>query len=285
MGTRHRRRWCRVRHPGEPGHVVVGLLDPETGEGDAWSVYQTEDVVTVSRTRYEELKDRLARLEAEREQLAAEVREQRQRAATALAEGRPVPVEGPDYDRELSMLEDAIGRVKADLADPGVVREYVEARMGAIQRERSDLDRALEPYRKAVHDARARLDEAERRLSQAEYGQTARREALDREAMELRLMADRAEESEDAREHAADPDRVASLLASLRAGDIRTVITGRDPDMDRAYELYEREKTELRRWVSLRAASLRVSGESPAPPECARHYSRERLRELTGARL
>ena len=265
--------------------MVVGLLDPETGEGDAWASYQTEEVVTVSRTRYEELGERLRRLEAEREQLAAEAQQHRQRAATALAEGRPVPVEGPDYDRELATLEDAIARVKTDMGDPKVVREYVEARMGAIQRERSDLERALEPYRKAVLEARARLEEAERRLSQAEYGQTARREALDREAMELRLMVDRAEQSEDAREHAPDPDRVAAILASLRAGDIRTVVTGRDPDMDRAYELYERERAALRRWASARTAALRVSGESPTTPACARHYSKERLSELAGARL
>lgn len=277
--------WCRLRHPQEPEHVVVGLLDPKTGEGDAWSVYQTEEVVRVSRTRYEELMSRLRRLGAEREQLATEVQEHRQRAATALAEGRPVPVERLDYERELAMLEDAIARVKADMAAPGVVREYVEARMEAIQRERSDLDRALEPFRKAVHDARARLDEAERRLAHAEYGQMARREALDRAAMELRLMADRAELRETGEQPPPDPDRVASILASLRAGDIRTVVTGHDPDMDRAYEMYERERAALRRWASARAASLRASGESPAPPECARHYSRERLRELTGARL
>lgn len=284
MGTR-RRVWCRLRHPGEPGHVVVGLLDPDTGEGDAWSVYQTEEVETVSRTRYEELRDRLVRLEAERDRLAAEAQEQRQRAAKALSEGWPVPVERLDYERELATLDDAIGRMKADMAAPAVVAEYVEARMGAIQRERADLERALEPYRKAVLEARSRLEEAERRLAHAEHGQAGRREALDREAWELRLMADRAEQSEDAREHVPDPDRVAAILASLRAGDIRTVVTGRDPDMDRAYEQYERERAALRRWASARAASLKVSGESPTPPECVQHYSKERLRELTGARL
>lgn len=281
-----RRVWARVPDPHRPGRQVVGFVgrrgewDPEQ---DMWELLTNEEVEPMRKTRYEALLERAAELRAQRVALAREAEEARRQAAEALAQGRPARAPRRDYESELRLLDAAIVQAETEAHSPEVVAAHVAEKLQAIQAERERLARERRPAEEAVQRAKQALKEAEQHLAELQVRHRDRLDALLREEMALRAMV---EQGEPAREvpTGVDEAQVDELLAGLRAGQIRSVMAGQDPALDAAVARYEAERAELRQWASRVKAAARSGADRPAPPACASHYTRERLREITGLR-
>ena len=207
-------------------------------------------------TRYADLEERRRRLEQERE--AAEV-------TAADLEPRD----------ELAQIDDA-------MSDPAIVAEHVLAGRREIERERDAMQRERRPLERAVASAAEKLQEAEDALERLAYSQRGREEQLRRSEQALSQLQERhAPDSDDQDAEAVDPERVAELLAELRAGTLRTYIEGMDPALDAAFVLYEAEVQEIASWGAQARVDGRISGRVAAAPECAQHYTRARLQELS----
>ena len=277
--------WARLRDPNTPGRQVIGVLGPR-GEFDPERVFEMYETVEVKssmdKTRYEQISERLESLRAAHKELVEERQRVEQEEVEALTEGRPVPVNNRDYDREISRLEQAIEATEKQLQDPQVVLEWIEAQEAALAQERQRLDAELAPLRQEVARLQAELKAAESNLAAAQTRQQARREAIAREERELRIRR-HAVEMELEAPPTVNPERVAELLNDLRSGKIRSWIRGQDPDLDAAVATFEDEVKQLREWKSRPRLVSGFFGETDltTAPACAQFYSEERIRELT----
>ncbi len=68
---------------------------------------------------------------------------------------------------------------------------------------------------------------------------------------------------------------VANWLKKLRDGEVSSIVTGQDPNLDEACQRYEEEKEEIRHYARMLRA-----GVDPTPPACKQYYSPDRFNEL-----
>jgi hypothetical protein len=239
-------------------------------------------------TRYDDLRQRLGELKADRQVLATKAQEAREKAVLALADGEAVPADDGGSSVTLEQLDDAIAEVRRRLADPAVKSEHITAWRSYIQRENDILAQQREPFDLMVKEAQKKFDEVKQEARNFDYRAQIRREALERIEQSLWSL------QEDPRSTAAadelpplsmNASRVEELLQHLRDERHRTLLLGEDPDMAEAYERFEGERTALRHWADRAKLSRRTNGTTPTPPAFAAFYSTERLREITGVNL
>lgn len=177
----------------------------------------------------------------------------------------------------LEALEEEINSLEQEQSDPSIELEYLQAKLQELERQEQKVADELEPHREAYKKAEAEFKKAEQvwfaqyAKAQEEFNRIARQKG------ELRPRMDRlTPEAEPEPQHS-----VAEWLELCREGKVRSYLPGSDPNLDEAYKLYEQEKDEIRRWATKAAIAKASDGETPVMPECAKHYSRARLKELT----
>lgn len=72
----------------------------------------------------------------------------------------------------------------------------------------------------------------------------------------------------------------ADYLQQLREGTANVIVEGINPAFDEAYRTYEKEKEAIRQWAKDALRTSRSTGKYPALPPEAKHYSKERLKEI-----
>lgn len=78
----------------------------------------------------------------------------------------------------------------------------------------------------------------------------------------------------------ANEEAVTDYLRQLREGKAKFTIEGINPAFDEAYRIYEKEKETLQRWAKDALRGSRSTGKYPDLPPEAKHYSKERLKEI-----
>lgn len=234
----------------------------------------------MGKTRYEELTGRLEDLQKRRAGLLEKAATEAEAAAEALSRGEEPP-EAHDYSKETSVVEAAIGKVKRELKSPEVVREFVNTKMDAIEKQRQAAQKEIAPYSQKLEKAREQLKAAEEEFYKANSRVNVTLNRLQDEERKLQRLLDEAEPEDAEDSIVADPAKVERYLGELREGKRKTIIVGMDEELDKAVRIYDSEVKAIHDWARRAEVSRKASGTTPVPPECMGHYSRERIKVLT----
>ena len=219
----------------------------------------------------DELQQDLARLEAEKVKIEAEIDK------TLLAGDDPGALQGQaatidqtkqNLSRRLELIE----------------RQITELEPARLRDELAEIDRKIEQQARALRKGREEWDGlyTEFRKKEGYYGGLfanlgASIEHLKNKRSDLKNKLTELEPVQDEEEL---PPPVSEALINewlnkLRAGKVSSVIVGQDPNLDEASRRYEKEKEEVKNYARM----LRI-GADPSPPACRRHYSPARFNEL-----
>lgn len=172
--------------------------------------------------------------------------------------------------QELAVLEEE--QTKAEV-------EHLQAKLDEIAQQKANIMKKLEPYREAYEQAKAKLEEAEQ-----EYF-----EAKRKIEGEISLLAKKEQEIKSRLNELLPPTppkpkySVEEWLTRCREGKVNSYMPGIDPNLDIAYKQYEEEKEAIREWAVKAARIKQATGELISLPEMAKHYSKNRLKEIISA--
>lgn len=181
-----------------------------------------------------------------------------------------------DFKQELQRMDDAIkhaenerGKYRAD---------YIRQRMKAIDERLGELKDKLKPYQAKAEKARRSLEAAEKALQDANNATHYENNKLINEKHRLQHELNELEPEPLESEHDA-----AEWLKLLRQGKIKTIVGGQDPNLDKAYSQYTREKTLIKDWARRNKVARTTEGDELPPPDCLKEWPHNRVREITGA--
>lgn len=162
--------------------------------------------------------------------------------------------------------------------------ELRERRMQLME-ESTALHNALETERRSLWERaevlRRDLAEVEGRLNDLRYDpRSVQIETNEREVGMIGAQIETLEPSVAAEED-LDTDVIEQLLSKLRAGELRSYTEGRSPEMDAALRVYLNEANQLALWGMHARRAKKISGTTVKLPDCARHYSKQRIEEIS----
>lgn len=232
-------------------------------------------------SRFENLKGQLEKLKERRNKLQGELSAAQEVQARRILDGKEPGPANVELQAQIGILDKAIMLAEEELA--ALELEEVHRQINEIEAKKAKLAADLERARKPYEAAKLEFQKAEQSFGATHFRVTRALEVLTNEQLRLQARAERLEGPEPPRE--VDPGEVEKILGELRTGARTSYVKGIDPTADAAYEAYEREIQEIKTWAEQNRLSQRTSGEAVPMPEAAKHYTKERLAELTKAPL
>jgi len=234
----------------------------------------------MGKTRYEELSVRLQELRERLSALHDKSAMEREKAAEALSRGEDPP-SLKDYTQEISTVESAVRKVEQALKERDVIQEHVDIKRAEIEKQRQEVQRDLAPYAKKLENAKEQLKAVEEEFYKVNSRVNLTLNRLQDEERKLQRLLEEAEPDGDDSPIIADPAKVERYLGELREGKRKSIIVGMDEELDKAVRIYESEVKAIRDWAKRAGVSRKASGVTPVPPECVKHYPKERIKVLT----
>lgn len=224
------------------------------------------------KTRYEKFSGKIALLQAQLRELEAQATDADEGALLDVILGKP-PSTQESLRPRVDRLKREIQETEAEKESYEVVREYVKAKLPGVEKQLKALDKDKEPLARKVQAAQEALAQAENELSAIESSQQFERQELLQRENHLRNMLRLVEEAGDGVNLAA----VRQYLDQFREGKLRSYASGQNASLDAASRIYEDERAALKGW----ARQVTIQKDATLP-ECAKHYTKDRLREITG---